>query len=142
MNNYMFEVVVLLRFVGLTLGSRVHNIWHSIPISSETTSAAFRTTSIMRSTAALLSLLPYLTAASDPVAATVRQQWMLTAKSALDSLAGSPCPFAAFGAAIVNHTASQEGELVCIGANSVRRDGNPTLHGEYQFDLQVKELGR
>jgi hypothetical protein len=43
----------------------------------------------------------------------------------------SPCAFAAFGAAIVNHTASERGELVCIGANAVMKDGNPTLHGKY-----------
>ncbi|ETN46074.1 uncharacterized protein HMPREF1541_00258 [Cyphellophora europaea CBS 101466] len=59
---------------------------------------------------------------------------MARAKAALGELAGTPCPFAAFGAAVVNHTAGPAdddgGELVCLGVNSVRRDGNPTLHGE------------
>lgn len=46
------------------------------------------------------------------------------------SKVASPCPFAAFGAAIVNHTATIEGELVCIGVNSVGQAGDPTFHGE------------
>jgi hypothetical protein len=42
----------------------------------------------------------------------------------------SPCPFAAFGAVIVNHTDTKGlGNLVCIGVNSVFQIGNPTLHG-------------
>ena len=54
---------------------------------------------------------------------------MRTAIQALRNLA-SPCPFAAFGTAIVNHTASAEGKLVCIGVNSQHQTGNPTHHGE------------
>jgi len=54
---------------------------------------------------------------------------MRTAIGALHSLV-SPCPFEAYGAAIVNHTASEAGELVCIGANAIIKEGNPTLHGE------------
>ena len=43
----------------------------------------------------------------------------------------SPCPFAAFGTAIVNHTGQTGlGDLVCIGANNNSETGNPTLHGE------------
>ena len=56
---------------------------------------------------------------------------MRRAIAALPELTGSPCPSEAFGAVIVNHTASPEGELVCIGANSIKKDGNPTLHGKY-----------
>lgn len=42
----------------------------------------------------------------------------------------SPCPFAAFGTVIVNHTGTKGlGNLVCIGVNSVFQIGNPTLHG-------------
>lgn len=44
-----------------------------------------------------------------------------------------PCPFAAFGSVIVNHTSQpidSMGELVCIGANANSATGNPTLHGE------------
>ncbi|KAK4935327.1 hypothetical protein LTR10_023589 [Elasticomyces elasticus] len=66
---------------------------------------------------------------NDPVSPAIRAHWMRRAISALSELS-SPCPFAAFGAVIVNHTASEEGELVCIGANAVMKDGNPTLHGE------------
>ncbi|ATY64612.1 cytosine deaminase [Cordyceps militaris] len=41
----------------------------------------------------------------------------------------SPCPFSAFGAAIVNHTGDGLGDLICIGANAKANTGNPTLHG-------------
>ncbi|KAF9493737.1 hypothetical protein BDN71DRAFT_1489553 [Pleurotus eryngii] len=42
----------------------------------------------------------------------------------------SPCPFAAFATAIVNHTVGGLGELVCIGINSNGLHEDPTLHGE------------
>lgn len=59
-----------------------------------------------------------------------RVHWMRRAISALPELTTSPCPFGAFGSAIVNHTAeSAMGELVCIGVNSVKAEGNPILHG-------------
>ncbi|KAI1210526.1 cytosine deaminase [Annulohypoxylon truncatum] len=58
---------------------------------------------------------------------STRAYWMRQANLAL----GKPCPFAAFGTVIVNHTGSSElGELVCTGANSGSTTGNPTLHGE------------
>jgi hypothetical protein len=58
---------------------------------------------------------------------------------------GTVCPFAAFGCVIVNHSAVatgrggmgdvpsglELGEEICIGANAIVREGNPTLHGEY-----------
>ncbi|KAI1076491.1 cytidine deaminase-like protein [Whalleya microplaca] len=57
---------------------------------------------------------------------STRAYWMRQANLALSS----PCPFAAFGSVIVNHTGSSElGELVCTGANT-KDTGNPTLHGE------------
>jgi hypothetical protein len=59
----------------------------------------------------------------------VREKWMRVAVQALHDLV-SPCPFSAFGAAVVNHTVSSQGELICIGANTIADDGNPTLHGE------------
>lgn len=67
---------------------------------------------------------------NDPVSPEIRAYWMRKAISALSELS-SPCPFAAFGTVIVNHTVSEppEGELVCIGANAIMKDGNPTLHG-------------
>ncbi|KAK6844310.1 cytidine and deoxycytidylate deaminase zinc-binding region [Apiospora arundinis] len=56
-----------------------------------------------------------------------RAYWMRQANLALPG----PCPFAAFGSVIVNHTANNGlGQLVCTGANSNRQTGNPTLHGE------------
>nr|OQO19662.1 hypothetical protein B0A51_10971 [Rachicladosporium sp. CCFEE 5018] len=59
-----------------------------------------------------------------------RAYWMRVANQALSDLV-SPCPFGAFGTAIVNHTSGEGlGELVCIGANSIGSTGNPTLHGE------------
>ena len=67
---------------------------------------------------------------NDPVSPDIRAYWMRKAISALSDLQ-SPCPFAPFGAVIVNHTVTEpeEGELVCIGVNAVQKDGNPTLHG-------------
>ncbi len=66
----------------------------------------------------------------DPIPASTRAFWMRRAVASLSELS-SPCPFAAFGTVVVNHTASEHGELVCIGANAVFQDGNPTLHGEF-----------
>lgn len=63
------------------------------------------------------------------ISSDVRSHWMRVAEQSLYDLV-SPCPFSAFGAAIVNHTASDRGELVCIGVNTIADDGNPTLHGE------------
>ncbi|KAF2705211.1 guanine deaminase [Pleomassaria siparia CBS 279.74] len=60
---------------------------------------------------------------------STRAHWMRQATLAL----GQPCPFAAFGSVIVNHTKDASGglgELVCTGANSNSVTGNPTLHGE------------
>lgn len=56
---------------------------------------------------------------------------MRRAISALSEL-DSPCPFAAFGTVIVNHTdtSDEKGRLICMGVNSNSRSGNPTMHGE------------
>ncbi|KAJ6099463.1 guanine deaminase [Penicillium canescens] len=59
-----------------------------------------------------------------------RAHWMRQANEALSQVGGSPCPFAAFGTAIVNHTASDIGELICLGINENGKTGNPSLHGE------------
>lgn len=60
-----------------------------------------------------------------------RAYWMRQANLALPG----PCPFAAFGSVIVNHTANNGlGQLVCTGANSNRQTGNPTLHGMYMYN--------
>ncbi len=53
--------------------------------------------------------------------------WMRVAIQALRDL-NSPCPFEAFGTAVVNHTSAHD-DLICIGANAIST-GNPTLHGE------------
>ncbi|KAI2620141.1 cytidine deaminase-like protein [Hypomontagnella submonticulosa] len=61
------------------------------------------------------------------IAFSTRAYWMRQANLAL----GHPCPTAAFGTVIVNHTGNSGlGELVCVGANSISSTGNPTLHGE------------
>lgn len=60
-----------------------------------------------------------------------RARWMRLANQALGELSGSPCPFAAFGTVIVNHTASDEGELICMGVNENGKTGNPSSHGEH-----------
>ena len=73
---------------------------------------------------------PQLTINSIPF--STRAHWMRRANAALGELA-SPCAFAAFASAIVNHTAPGLGELVCIGVNSNSATGNPTLHGKRTF---------
>lgn len=54
---------------------------------------------------------------------------MRRANEALFEVLEDSCPFAAFGTVIVNHTTEGLGELVCIGANTNKVTGNPTLHG-------------
>lgn len=62
---------------------------------------------------------------------STRVHWMRQTNAALEVVTGSPCPFAAFGTVIVNHTNTDGlGDLLCIGANENSRTGNPTLHGE------------
>jgi hypothetical protein len=51
-------------------------------------------------------------------------------KASIEDISGSPCPFAAFGTVIVNHTDSANGKLICMGINENRKTGNPTLHGK------------
>lgn len=71
---------------------------------------------------------------------STRAYWMRKANEALSEVLGNPCPFAAFGTVIVNHTDSGLGELVCIGANSNSLTGNPTLHGMYPLVLLMFSL--
>jgi hypothetical protein len=56
--------------------------------------------------------------------------WMRLANQALSDISESPCPFAAFGTVIVNHTDSANGKLICMGISESRKTGNPTLHGK------------
>ena len=90
--------------------------------------------------AAMVTYVPSLANAKDITADRIpystRAYWMRKANEALSLLSG-PCPFGAFGTAIVNHTACPSGglgELVCIGINNSSKTGNPTLHGE-KLDL-------
>ncbi|KAJ5661316.1 guanine deaminase [Penicillium longicatenatum] len=62
-----------------------------------------------------------------------RIHWMRLANQALGGLSGSPCPFAAFGTVVVNHTESTVGELICMGVNENSKTGNPSLHGQIRF---------
>jgi hypothetical protein len=67
----------------------------------------------------------------DPISFETRSYWIRRANLALSELS-SPCPFAAFGTVIVNHSdtsVSPFGKEVCIGANRNHETGNPTLHG-------------
>lgn len=66
---------------------------------------------------------------NDPTPLSTRDHWMRRANAVLAELS-SPCPFAAFGSVVVNHTDTDGlGDLVCIGLNSIGVYGNPTLHG-------------
>ncbi|KAI1764361.1 cytidine deaminase-like protein [Hypoxylon sp. FL1150] len=73
------------------------------------------------------SIIGDSTLAINGVPFSTRAYWMRQANIAL----GDPCPYAAFGTVIVNHTGTSElGELVCTGANNSSSTGNPTVHGE------------
>ncbi|GKT41001.1 tRNA-specific adenosine deaminase TAD2 [Colletotrichum spaethianum] len=78
------------------------------------------------STSQELMPVPPLTTEDDGINFTTRAHWMRQANLALPS----PCPFAAFGAVVVNHTNGEIGELICTGANNNSGSGNPTFHGE------------
>ncbi|KAL1937572.1 hypothetical protein VTO73DRAFT_13067 [Trametes versicolor] len=77
----------------------------------------------------LQNVLAQPSIALNNVPQTVREHWVRRANAALVE-AGQPCMFAAFASVIVNHTASDAGELVCTGINSTKMKGDPTLHGE------------
>jgi hypothetical protein len=80
---------------------------------------------------------PKHTSSIDNVSFETRAYWMRRAISALSELE-SPCPFAAFGTVIVNHTDTSvdpKGKLVCMGVNQNSQSGNPTLHGKRTFHL-------
>ena len=98
----------------------------------------------MRSVTLLIALSATVTATvkiADPTLSinnipfATRVHWMRRANEALGELSGSPCPFAAFGTVIVNHTNSDGlGELVCMGVNENSLTGNPSLHGEVPME--------
>lgn len=98
--------LLLLALIHLTHGSKSHS-HHSHPKISSSSPIPDNT-------------IPFST----------RAHWMRLANAALADL-HSPCPFAAFGTVIVNHTSSSPlGELVCMSVNQNQQTGNPTLHGE------------
>lgn len=71
---------------------------------------------------------------NDPLPILTRHHWMRLANTAV-LYANTPCPFMAFGTAIVNHTLSfldpsHLGELVCTGLNHNNHTSNPILDGE------------
>lgn len=70
----------------------------------------------------------------DPLPLSTRQYWMRLANTEI-LYAHTPCPFMAFGTAIVNHTLSfldptHPGELVCTALNHNNHTSNPILDGE------------
>ncbi|KAK4169672.1 cytidine deaminase-like protein [Cladorrhinum sp. PSN259] len=73
---------------------------------------------------------------------SVRAHWMREANKALNH----PCPFAAFGSVVVNHTGSSAeeagapGELVCEGRNLGGVLGNPVMHGEITAITNCSEI--
>ncbi|KZL82967.1 cytidine and deoxycytidylate deaminase zinc-binding region [Colletotrichum incanum] len=71
-------------------------------------------------------LVPPSTVEDDGIKFTTRAHWMRQANLAPPS----PCPFAAFGAVVVNHTTGGLGDLVCTSANNNSGSGNPTLHDD------------
>lgn len=66
---------------------------------------------------------------TDSIPLSTRVYWMRLANKALSDY-GSPCPFASFATAIVNHTENTHGDLVCVGVNQMSSTGNPSFHGE------------
>jgi hypothetical protein len=75
----------------------------------------------------------------DVIPFSTRVHWMRRANAVLSELS-SPCPFAAFGSVIVNHTDTQGlGDVVCIGLNAIE-DGNPTLHGIAFWTAKATQL--
>jgi hypothetical protein len=76
------------------------------------------------------------TISQDTVPYETRVYWMRRANEALSRLE-SPCPFAAFGSVVVNHTdtnSDPRGKLVCMSVNQNMQSGNPTLHGKSDFN--------
>lgn len=67
-----------------------------------------------------------------------RAHWIRRANEALEGIGRSPCPFAAFGTVIVNHTDSDTGTLVCMGVNENAKTGNPSLHGTVNLTRTVR----
>ena len=105
-----YHTILFTAMLGLTSSTIAHRVGGSIKASQQQ----------MSSPELIVNGIPFST----------RTHWMRVANEALLA-SGSPCPFAAFGTAIVNHTSSNGmGELICTGVNQNSKVGNPTLHGE------------
>ena len=79
---------------------------------------------------------------TDKIPFETRAYWMRRAISTLAELE-SPCPVAAFGTVIVNHTdtgSNPKGKLVCMGVNQNSQSGNPTLHGKTEMLCYARAL--
>jgi hypothetical protein len=109
-SNFIFIVGIALLCINISIS-------HDLQYDSDFTAPFLGTA--LNGTDLSINSIPYST----------RIHWMREANNALFALSG-PCPFAAYGSVIVNHTgAAGLGELVCIGANSISASGNPTMHG-------------
>jgi hypothetical protein len=80
---------------------------------------------------------------SNGIPPSTRAHWMRVASSA--NLAISPCPFAPYGTAVVNHTLSlsnskELGDLICTGVNDNHHSANPTLHGEMAAFVNCSDI--
>lgn len=94
---------------------------------------------LMLSLLSIPSIATHSPPSVDSVPFPTRLHWMRVASSA--NLALSPCPFAPFGAAIVNHTPpSSAGDLICTGLNHNGLTGNPSLHGEMAALANCSEI--
>ncbi|KAL0261386.1 hypothetical protein SLS55_002816 [Diplodia seriata] len=67
---------------------------------------------------------------------STRAHWMRRANAALADLGGSPCPFAAFGSAVVNHTDTADGGLGELCASAIRWAG----FKEYIYGTSIDTL--
>lgn len=83
--------------------------------------------------AQLSRVLPESTLLINDISFATRALWIRQANEAVKKVTYTPCPFAAFGTVIVNHSKPDPGELVCTGGNLGSHTGNPSLHGTRQL---------
>ena len=88
----------------------------------------------------LSQVLPESTLRVNDVSLATRALWMRQANKAVKDVTGTKCPFAAFGTAIVNHTETEPGTLVCTGGNMNSLTGNPSLHGKKQLEPSMQSV--
>jgi hypothetical protein len=116
----------LISIIGTALLRVRLAVTHTVEYESDYTTLLLDTA--LNGTSLSINSIPYST----------RVHWMREANNALFALSG-PCPFAAFGSVIVNHTGATDlGELVCMGANSNSASGNPIMHGRYSIRTEIE----